>query len=71
MTWREQIEQAHRAVREAEAERARVLAAALDAGVSTRAIAPLVGAGHSTVWRWAGGRRDRQARGEALLDRHV
>jgi transposase len=57
VTWREQIKRAHAAVGEAEAERTRIFAAALDAGVSTREISQVVGVPHSTVWRWAGGRR--------------
>ena len=55
-SWREEIERACAAVPAAEAERARVLRAANDAGLSTREIAKVAGTSvnASTIWRWMG-----------------
>lgn len=56
-TWREELTAAFKAVEAAERHRAEVLAAALNAGLSTRQIAVVVGRSASTVWRLAGGKR--------------
>ena len=53
-TWEQVLIRAYRAVAAAKAERSRVTRAALDAGLSTRAIGEAVGVPHSTVWRYAG-----------------
>jgi hypothetical protein len=55
MTYAEAILAAHQAVASAEAERARLISEALRHGASTRAIAAVIGVGHTTVWRWGGG----------------
>lgn len=71
----EAIVAAHEAVERAETERTRLLGLALTRGASTRQIAPLLGVGHSTVWRWAGGKRlDRDALGRPVAadeEQHV
>lgn len=63
----EAIVAAHKQIADAEAERRRLLGVALDNGVSTRELAHLLDASHSTVWRWAGGRR-LGAQGPTVLD---